>query len=406
MMAWKVPGVSEDGNELIEIYFPEWEEKYGVKTFTVDMKTGQMYIFKNNKLQRIEECCSTKPIVGQEIMSITPSTGLGFGKLIVETPGSLSFKRTTPPPAESTRKLKGEGVEQPMGRSYLEGTHDHTEISFKPKTLYVEEWEEGNKLGDNPNQAHTSQGEYTSRSDKGTDIEMSHTNLMSELSQHCISSTSVGEELEGELLFKTNEIDSPDLSGNKMEQKMAREAADRAAKMLAKSLAEEAKKKIESIGDESDQSPLKRHTQAVQEAVAEQARLAKEAAIIRREVEKTAQNKKLKEQVAYKRQKEEEQLATKLTAQAQAQKLKAEQERQKQFEYEQAQLVKERKLEEEQRKRDIERAYLLQEREMVRIQRLQILEKEIQLYTEGKRDLRKNLLNRRLEQVSQGRETF
>ena len=64
MMAWKVPGTSEEGNELIEIYFPEWEKKYGVNTFTVDAKTGQMYIFKNNKLQRIDERCSTKPIVG------------------------------------------------------------------------------------------------------------------------------------------------------------------------------------------------------------------------------------------------------------------------------------------------------------------------------------------------------
>ena len=43
MMAWKVPGLSEEGNELIEIYFPEWEKKYGVNTFTVDAKTGQMY---------------------------------------------------------------------------------------------------------------------------------------------------------------------------------------------------------------------------------------------------------------------------------------------------------------------------------------------------------------------------
>ena len=31
---------------------------------------------------------------------------------------------------------------------------------------------------------------------------------------------------------------------------------------------------------------------------------------------------------------------------------------------------------------------------------------EIKLYAEGKKDLRKNLLNRRIEQVSQGWETF
>ena len=74
----EVPGVSKDGNELIEIYFPEWEDRYGVNTFTVDVITGQMYIYKNNKLQKIEERCSTKPIVGKEIMPITPSAGLGL----------------------------------------------------------------------------------------------------------------------------------------------------------------------------------------------------------------------------------------------------------------------------------------------------------------------------------------
>ena len=138
MIAWKVPGVSEGGNELIEIYFPEWEKKYGVNTFTVDAKMGQMYIFKNNKLQQIDECCSTKPIVGEEIMSVKPSAGLGFGTLIVVTLGSSAFRKATPPPAESTRKLKGEGVKQPMGESYLEGTLD-TGMSLKLKTLYVEE---------------------------------------------------------------------------------------------------------------------------------------------------------------------------------------------------------------------------------------------------------------------------
>ena len=110
MMAWKVPGTSEEGNELIEIYFLEWEKKYGVYTLIVDAETGQMYIFKNNQLQQINKRCSTKPIVGEEIMSVTPSAGLGFGTLIVDTPGSSAFRKATPPPAESTRKLKGEGV--------------------------------------------------------------------------------------------------------------------------------------------------------------------------------------------------------------------------------------------------------------------------------------------------------
>ena len=73
-------------------------------------------------------------------MSVTPLAGLGFGTLIVETLGSSAFRKATPPPAESTRKLKGEGVKQPMGESYLEGTLD-TGMSLKPKTLYIEEHE-------------------------------------------------------------------------------------------------------------------------------------------------------------------------------------------------------------------------------------------------------------------------
>ena len=72
---------------------------------------------------------------------------------------------------------------------------------------------------------------------------------------------------------------------------------------------------------------------------------------------------------------------------------------------EQVQLAKERKLEEEQRKRDVERARLLKERETIHIQRLQILEKEINLYVEGKKDLQRNLLNRRMEQISHRKET-
>ena len=47
---------------------------------------------------------------------------------------------------------------------------------------------------------------------------------------------------------------------------------------------------------------------------------------------------------------------------------------------------------------------LLKERETIRIQRLQILEKEINLYAEGKKDLQRNLLSRRIEQISHGKE--
>ena len=216
-----------------------------------------MYIFKNNKLQCIEERCSTKPIVRKEIMSITPSAGFGFGTLIVETPQSSVFRKTTPPPAESTRKLKGEGVGQPMGESYLKGTLN-TGVSFKPKTLYVEEHgENNNKLGEIPVLDQTLAGKHVTRSSEETDAEAFHMNLTSELSQHSISSTLAGEELEGESSIRTSKDDPPSLAENQKEQKLAQEATDRAAKTLAKSLAEEAKKKIEIPREDLNKSPIK-----------------------------------------------------------------------------------------------------------------------------------------------------
>ena len=62
-------------------------------------------------------------------------------------------------------------------------------------------------------------------------------------------------------------------------------------------------------------------------------------------------------------------------------------------------------MENEKRARDLERQRLLQEREKIRIQRIQVLEKELQLLSEGKKDLRKTLINRRMEQVAAGGET-
>ena len=147
-----------------------------------------------------------------EIISVTHSAGLGFGTLIVETPGSSAFRKATPPPVESTRKLKGEGVKQPMGESYLEGTLD-TGMSSKPKTLYIEEHEgDNNKLGDTPELDPMQSKEHVFRSSEETDPEVLPTNLTLELSQHSISSTSAGEELEGESLVKTGRDDAFDLT--------------------------------------------------------------------------------------------------------------------------------------------------------------------------------------------------
>ena len=86
---------------------------------------------------------------------------------------------------------------------------------------------------------------------------------------------------------------------------------------MAKSIAAEAEKKVKPIEGRQDQSLIKKQTKAAREAIAEQARLAKEAALLKREAEKAARNKKQKEQAALQKQKEE-QLAIKLAAQAQA----------------------------------------------------------------------------------------
>ena len=67
---------------------------------------------------------------------------------------------------------------------------------------------------------------------------------------------------------------------------------------MAKSIAAEAEKKIKPTGGGQDQSLLKEQTKAAREAVAEQAQLAKEAALLKREAEKVAWNKKQREQAA------------------------------------------------------------------------------------------------------------
>ena len=131
-----------------------------------------------------------------------------------------------------------------MGASYLEGTSDCTKISFRPKTLYVEEQKENNRLGETSNQVQASQGKHTYGSSEGTDVEGSQINPGSKLSQHSISSTSAGEKIEGEQSFKIDQDDSPALTENKIEQKMVQVAADRATKALAKNIAEEAEKKV------------------------------------------------------------------------------------------------------------------------------------------------------------------
>ena len=106
-----------------------------------------------------------------------------------------------------------------------------------------------------------------------------------------------------------------------------------------------------------------------------------------------------------KAQQERETLAKKREEELRKKKLQAEKERQEQFEREQIKLVEERKIEEERRQRELHKVALLEEQERLRIQRVNILERELQMYVDGKKDLRKNLINRRMEQVAAGKET-
>ena len=64
MPAWKVPGRSPEGNEMLEVYIPEWSQKDGVNTFSVDAVTGQMYVKTDEQLIAVAEKCHTKTVVG------------------------------------------------------------------------------------------------------------------------------------------------------------------------------------------------------------------------------------------------------------------------------------------------------------------------------------------------------
>ena len=64
-------------------------------------------------------------------------------------------------------------------------------------------------------------GGHVTRFSEETDAEAFHTNLTSELSQHSISCTSAGEELEGESSFRISKDDPPSLAENQKEQKLA-----------------------------------------------------------------------------------------------------------------------------------------------------------------------------------------
>ena len=122
---------------MVEVYIPEWSQKYGVNTFSVDAIAGQMYVKTDEQLIAVAEKCHTKPVVGQEVLSTTPMVGAGIGKETVDTPMSPFLKRDTPPPAESTRKQPVQIQTEELGESYVHVDTGRKAAAFRPKSLHV-----------------------------------------------------------------------------------------------------------------------------------------------------------------------------------------------------------------------------------------------------------------------------
>ena len=119
MMAWQMPTPSPEGNEMVGVMITLWQDKYGTALYHIDTVTGQVYISSNGGSEPIDDNCVFKPIVGTKVMSTTPIGGLSMGRLIVETPRTTLLAEPTPPPTESTRKLKDRKQDPDLGQSFL-----------------------------------------------------------------------------------------------------------------------------------------------------------------------------------------------------------------------------------------------------------------------------------------------
>ena len=58
--AWRAPVHTEQGNPGIYIQADEWQETYGGNVFVVDEVTGQMYVLREDTLERIPEVASRR----------------------------------------------------------------------------------------------------------------------------------------------------------------------------------------------------------------------------------------------------------------------------------------------------------------------------------------------------------
>ena len=119
MSAWYVPDKSPEGHSMVEVMLDLWKTKYGTSFYNIDTVTGQVYIGKDGKITAIPEKCSFKPIVGTEIVSMTPIRGLGMGELVVETPESPLGQPGTSPAAESTKKVGTKCYPGDLGESFI-----------------------------------------------------------------------------------------------------------------------------------------------------------------------------------------------------------------------------------------------------------------------------------------------
>ena len=383
-----------------------------------------MYVKTDAQLIVVAEKCHTKPVVGQEVLSTTPMAGEGIGKETVDTPMSPFLKLDTPPPAESTRKQPVQIQTDELGESYVQVGTGRKAAAFQPKSLYISPASEEEPSKETPKPTELidrselldtieteSEDEFQSTEDLHNIPVDPKQGMVPESKKGSVVSDDIAwtpkiTEMSGTAPYTSRQSQEQMAADKaKAQQRMAQEAADRAAKTLAKSVAKAAQEKESKLRKDIKkiESKIDAQTRVAREAVEQQNKLAQERAQQKAKADKEALEKeqletqKREAEQLESRRKQEEDINRK-------RKIQADREWQEQFEKEKAWLEQERKMENEKRARDLEKQRLLQEREKIRIQRIQVLGKELQLLAEGKKDLRKNLINRRMEQIAAGGE--
>ena len=286
LLAWKIPAKSPEGNELVEVYIPQWQDKYNTNVYVADTITGQMYVARENKYVAIDEKCATSPIVGEEIMSTTPMAGVGYGRETVDTPISPFMRKQTPPPAESTRKDKPRMIQLGgLGESFLGEETIDTDIILRPTRGMTGQ---GSKKRPDkeiitPRKVGGSESTNVSTDTESEDIFQSVENIGGESEN--IVSPSIVEDSTGKIVKRPSnkgmeETAKPPYtsrdSAEKMledkkraEKKIAQEAAAMAAKRLAEVAMKEAMKEVA----QEEQDKINEEMRMAQEAIENQRQL-------------------------------------------------------------------------------------------------------------------------------------